>query len=90
MTVSERLDIKLSPQDKALFHRAAALEGVSMAAFLRSAAKERALQALERERRITLSEQDFNEFTAAIQQAFAPNKVLNDALKESREKVRRA
>ncbi|MFU8838303.1 MAG: DUF1778 domain-containing protein [Thiohalomonadaceae bacterium] len=90
MPSTERLDIKLSQQDKALFSRAAALEGVSMAAFLRSAAKERALLAVEREQRIQLTERDFNDFSDAISKAFALNEPLKRALEETVEKVRRA
>jgi uncharacterized protein (DUF1778 family) len=90
MPSTERLDIKLSQQDKALFSRASALEGVSMAAFLRAAAKDRALLALEREQRIQLTERDFTEFSNAISEAFAANEPLKRALEETREKVRRA
>ncbi len=42
MAVDERLDLKLSAADKQLFAQAAAIEGLSMAAFVRSAAKRRA------------------------------------------------
>ena len=90
MPSTERLDIKLSQQDKALFSRAAALEGVSMAAFLRSAAKERALLALERERRVQLTERDFDDFSDAVAKAFVPSEPLQRALEEVGEKVRRA
>lgn len=90
MAASERLDLKLSKQDKELFTRAAALEGTSVAAFLRAAAKERAYEAIERETRLTLSTRDFAAFTAALEQAFEPNEALERALKKAGKEIRRA
>lgn len=90
MAASERLDLKLSKQDKELFTRAAALEGTSVAAFLRAAAKERAYEAIERETRLTLSTRDFDSFSAALEQAFKPNEALEKALKKAGEEIRRA
>jgi uncharacterized protein (DUF1778 family) len=90
MAASERLDLKLSKQDKELFTRAAALEGTSVAAFLRAAAKDRAYEAIERETRLTLSTRDFAAFNAALEQAFKPNEALERALKKAGKAIRRA
>lgn len=89
MTVAARFDLKLDADDKDLLSRAASLMGTSMAGFVRSAAKEKAQNLLEQESRITLSKRDFQAFNAAIGGAFAPNPVLQGALKTVA-KVKRA
>ena len=90
MVTPERLDLKLSQQDKELFTRAAALEGTSVAAFMRAAAKERAYEAIERETRLRLSSRDFDDFTEALKQAFKPNAALEKALEKAGRDIRRA
>ena len=90
MTASERLDLKVSKQDKALFSHAAALEGTSVAAFLRAAAKQRAYEAIERETRLTLSARNFAAFSEALEQAFEPNEALERAMEKANSDVRRA
>ena len=84
-----RFDLKLDAQDKDLLSRAASLMGTTMAGFVRSAAKEKAQTLLEQETRVTMSQRDFVAFQSAIQKAFAPNAVLQDALKAA-SKVKRA
>ena len=74
MAVDERLDLKLSAADKQLFAQAAAIEGVTMAAFVRH-------------QQITLSQRDFKAFHAAIAQTFEPNVALRDALEQARTRV---
>jgi uncharacterized protein (DUF1778 family) len=74
VAVDERLDLKLSAADKQLFAQAAAIEGVTMAAFVRH-------------QQITLSQQDFKAFHAAIAQTFEPNVALRDALEQARKRV---
>jgi uncharacterized protein (DUF1778 family) len=71
---SDRLDLKLSSEDKELLSQAAAIEGLSLAAFVRSAAKKQALDA----------------FHAAIHEPFRPAPPLEDALQRVRSLVRRA
>lgn len=90
MTASERMDLKVSKQDKDLFARAAALEGTSVAAFLRAAAKQRACEAIERETRLTLSARDFAAFSKALDEAFEPNEALKRAMEKAESEIRRA
>jgi uncharacterized protein (DUF1778 family) len=90
VAVDERLDLKLSAADKRLFAQAAAIEGVSMAAFVRLAAKQRAAEAIERERLLSLSQRDFAAFQAAIAEPFAPNPALREAMEQVRTRVSRA
>lgn len=87
MAVDERLDLKLSAADKQLFAQAAAIEGLSMAAFVRAAAKQRAAVAIQQERQLRLSQQDFTAFQAAIAEPFAPNPALQKALNEASTRV---
>lgn len=90
MTSHARLDFKLEKEDKELFSRAAALMGTTMTGFVRAAAKEKACSVVEQEARLTLSQRDFQNFTAALDQAFKPNPALEDAMDTARRKVRRA
>jgi hypothetical protein len=60
---SDRLDLKLSSEDKELLIQAAAIKGMSLAAFVRSVAKKQALDA----------------FHAAIHEPFRPAPPLEDA-----------
>ena len=80
MTATARFDLKLDADDKDIFMRAATLMGTSMAGFVRTAAKEKALTLLDEQSRITLSQRDFAAFSAAINNAFAPNPALKGAL----------
>ena len=89
MAVDERLDLKLSAADKQLFAQAAAIEGLSMAAFVRAAAKQRAAIAIQQERQLRLSRRDFTAFQAAIAEPFAPNPALQKALNEAGTRVTR-
>lgn len=89
LAVDERLDLKLSAADKQLLAQAAAIQGVSMAAFVRLAAKQCAAEAIQRDQQISLSRQDFKAFHAAIAEPFVPNAALSDALEQARTRVSR-
>ena len=87
---SDRLDLKLSSDDKDLLMQAATIEGMSLAAFVRSAAKKQASEAILRERQLRLSQRDFDAFHAAIHEPFRPTPLLEEALQRARSQVRRA
>jgi uncharacterized protein (DUF1778 family) len=89
MSAVARFDLKMDTEDKDVVARAAALMGITMAAFVRTAAKEKAQELLDRESRITMSTQDFQAFTKALNGAFTPNAALQNALSVARE-VKRA
>lgn len=89
MTALARFDLKMDAGDKDIVARAAALMGASMAGFVRTAAKEKALALLERESRVTLSKRDFAAFAKALDGAFVPNRALKVALTQAKTKVRR-
>ena len=87
--VDERLDLKLSAADKQLLAQATAIEGLSMAAFVRLAARQRAAEAIQREQQLLLSQRDFTAFHAAIGQPFAANAELEAVMEQARTHVRR-
>jgi len=90
MTATARFDLKMNADEKDLVSRAAALMGTTMAGFVRAAAKEKAVDLLNRESRVTLSKRDFTAFTLALNGAFTPNPALKSALAGAAAKVRRA
>jgi uncharacterized protein (DUF1778 family) len=79
-----RLDLKMDVEEKDVVSRAAALMGTTMAAFVRTAAKEKACELLDKESRITMTTQDFHAFTAALDRAFKPNAALKSAMSSAR------
>jgi uncharacterized protein (DUF1778 family) len=83
VAADQRLDLKLSAADKHLLAQAAAIEGVTMAAFVRLAARQRAAEAIQRDQQITVSQRDFKAFHAAIARPFEPNPALRDALEQA-------
>ena len=84
-----RFDLKMDAEEKDVVSRAAALMGTTMAAFVRMAAKEKANELLDRESRITMTSQDFQAFTTALNGAFTPNAALQNAMSLA-SKVKRA
>lgn len=88
MTAVTRFNLTMDASDKEVVSRAAALMGTTMAAFVRTAAKEKARELLDRESRITMTVRDFEAFTQALNGAFQPNSVLQQAIGASR-KIKR-
>ena len=80
-----RLDLKMDADEKDVVSRAAALMGTTMAAFVRTAAKEKARELLDRESRITMTAHDFQAFTHALNGAFMPNAALQNAINAARQ-----
>lgn len=89
MAAAARFDLKMDLEEKDIVSRAAALVGTTMAAFVRSAAKEKARELLDRESRVTMSTEDFQTFTTALNEAFKPNPALQNAMNLARE-IKRA
>lgn len=84
MSAVARFDLKMDVEEKDIVSRAAALMGTTMAAFVRTAAKEKAHELLDKESRITMTTQDFAAFTAALDGAFTPNAALQKAMTAAR------
>lgn len=89
MTAAARFDLKMDAEEKETLARAAALMGMTMAAFVRKAANEKAHALLEQETKVTMTTHDFKLFTAALETAFEPNAALQQARRAARE-VKRA
>lgn len=89
MTAVARFDLTMDASDKEVVSRAAALMGTTMASFVRTAAKEKARELLDRESRITMTTRDFDAFTQALNGAFQPNAALQKAMSAAR-KIKRA
>jgi uncharacterized protein (DUF1778 family) len=67
MLATTRFDLKMDASEKDIVSRAAALMGTTMAGFVRSAVKEKAQELLERDAKLRMSAQDFDQFSQAIQ-----------------------
>ncbi len=78
----ERIDLRTSPEIKALIVRAAATAGVSLSAFLVASAQERAKQILAESETLTLSPRDWNVFFVALDNADKPRPKLEAAATE--------
>ena len=89
MAAIARFDLTMDASDKDVVSRAAALMGTTMASFVRTAAKEKARELLDRESRITMTTRDFDAFTQALNGAFQPNAALQKAMSAAR-KIKRA
>jgi uncharacterized protein (DUF1778 family) len=78
----ERIDLRTSPEIKALIVRAAATSGVSLSAFLIASAQERAKQVLSESETVTLSPYDWETFFTALDNADQPRPKLEAAASE--------
>ena len=81
MRASARLDLRLSEKDRERIDRAAALAGLPLAAFVRTAALREADRTVTAESVVTLSAAESRKFLAALREPFAPNAALRRALK---------
>lgn len=81
MTATARLDLRLSIKDRQRIDRAAALAGLPVAAFVRTAVLREADRAVAAESVVSLSPTESKRFLAALGKPFAPNAALRRALK---------
>jgi len=85
MTAAARLDLRLSMKDRERIDRAAALAGLPLAAFVRTAVLREADRTVAAESVATLSLTESKRFLAALGKPFAPNAALRRALKRGSE-----
>ena len=78
---SERLEARISKAQKALFVRAATVQGRSLTDFLIASEQEAAERALRAHDVLTLSERDRKIFVAALVKPSTPGKALRQAVK---------
>jgi uncharacterized protein (DUF1778 family) len=89
MVALARLDLKLEPADKAYVSRAAALQGTTVAEFVRQAAKEKAFSVLDHNAKVKVSALDYESMMTALQKGFKPNPALSKAIKATKD-IKRA
>lgn len=82
----ERIDIRTSPDDKALIERAAHLRHTSVSAYLLDSALEKAKAELRAIETLNLNNTDRDKFFAALESPPAPNKALKRLFSEGRRK----
>jgi uncharacterized protein (DUF1778 family) len=75
----ERLEARISPQQKALWERAAALGGQTLSQFVLASAQRAAEDAIRRHEVITLSARDSLAIMEALQHPPAPSSWLREA-----------
>jgi uncharacterized protein (DUF1778 family) len=76
-----RIEARVSPQQKRLFERAAAIEGVTLTDFAISSMKRAATSAVQEHTRIELSERNQRAFVEALTNPPEPNEALRKAAK---------
>ncbi len=83
----ERLEARLSPAQKALLERAAALEGRSLTDFVVGSAQAAAAETIQRYELIRLTARDSAMFAEALTYPAAPNERLRGAARRHRDLV---
>ncbi len=78
----ERIDLRTSPEIKALMVRAATTAGLSLSAFLIACAQDRAKQILAETENLTLSKRDWDAFFNALDHADQPRPQLQAAAQD--------
>jgi uncharacterized protein (DUF1778 family) len=77
---SERVEARVTPEQKKLFERAAALDGRSLTDFLLSSAQAAAADTISRHELLKLTPDDQEMFVAALLNPPAPKKALRVAV----------
>lgn len=80
----ERIDLRTSAETKALIARAAATAGMSVSAFLLSAAQARAQAVLSEAETLTLTPRDWEAFVTALDHLDQPRPKLTAAMERYR------
>lgn len=84
---SERLEARVSMEQKTLFIRAATLQGRSLTDFLVASAQEAAIETVRTHDALRLSERDRRAFVSALLAPPAPAETLEQAAKRYRERT---
>ncbi|WP_353243090.1 DUF1778 domain-containing protein [Providencia sp.] len=77
----QRIDLRLSQDDKSMIEEAAAMSNQSISQFMVSIASLRAVEVIEKHRRLTLSEESWNLVQDAISNPPSPSSRLKRAAK---------
>jgi uncharacterized protein (DUF1778 family) len=76
---AERVEARVTPEQKRLFERAAALEGRTLTDFLLASAQNAAAETISRHQLLKLTPEDQRVFVGALLSPPAPNKALKSA-----------
>lgn len=76
-----RIEARVSPKQKRLFERAAAIEGLTLTDFAISSMQQAAKKAIHEHARMELSERNQRAFVEALMHPPEPNKALREAAK---------
>ena len=87
-TRDERLEARVTKEQKALFVRAAELQGRSLTDFLVASAQEAAMKAVRKHGAMRLSERERQAFVSALLNPPSPARALESAGKRYRERTR--
>jgi uncharacterized protein (DUF1778 family) len=87
---NERMDLRLTLEQKNILKEAADLLGESLANFVISTALRDALELIREHQRITLSERDWTKLEAAMLDEGKPNEALRTAARRYRNQVIRS
>lgn len=85
----DRIDLRISPDLKALLSRAASYSGMSLSSFLVSIAADRAKEVVAEHESLTLSSRDWEAFLAALDEADRPRPRLEAAARRYRSRRER-
>jgi len=77
----QRIDLRLTDDDKRMIEEAAAMSNQTMTQFMVASASERAAEIIEQHRRLLLNEESWNLVMDAISNPPAPNERLKRAAK---------
>ncbi|KDE37819.1 UNVERIFIED_ORG: uncharacterized protein (DUF1778 family) [Kosakonia oryzae] len=77
----QRIDLRLTDEDKKMIEEAAAMTNQTVTQFLVNSASERAAEVIEQHRRLILSEESWTRVMDAIETPPAPNDKLKRAAK---------
>lgn len=75
----QRIDLRLSDEDKNMIEEAAAMSNQTITQFMVASASERAAEVIEQHRRLILNEESWNQVMDAISNPPAPNERLKRA-----------
>ena len=77
----QRIDLRLTDDDKSIIEEAATLTNQSVTQFMLTSASERAAEVIEQHRRVILNDESWNRVMEALGNPLSPNEKLNRAAK---------
>ena len=83
---AERMHCRVTPQNKAILQKAAALTGQDLTSFVTDATVDRALEVIEKHERMSLSNRDRDLFFAALENPPEPSIKLKSAMAKYKRK----